>query len=94
MWPVMLLPADVNVQLQMLTAAALILVYAVLVAGSVHFCRNRRRLRTVTCPEDGDRALVAVRGSPDGPTDDVVVDCSRWHDGERDCGHGCLRRTR
>ena len=95
MWPLAPLPVatDIGTKLTALCAVSLIFVFAVFAALLGRFMRKRREIRSVTCPENRRHALVILQRSPDGAGFDIVVDCSRWHDGTLDCGRRCLERA-
>jgi hypothetical protein len=89
LWP---LADDVTTRFLALAAACLIFVFVVFAALLVRLMRRRREMHAITCPENRRPALVVVQRSPD-VGDDAVVDCSRWHDGKRDCSQRCLERA-
>jgi len=93
MWPTSLpIVPEIRGQLMVMCALAVAFVTAVFVAILARRVRSRREIRALTCPENHRRALVVLQRSPDGVDHDRVVRCSRWHDGELDCGERCLPR--
>ena len=95
MWPLTYMPEypDTGWQLAALFAASVIFVFAVFAMLLRRLTRTRREMLGLACPVDRRRALVVVQRSADGPWYDRVVHCSKWHDGQVDCGQRCVDKA-